>query len=184
MIYCYFFKKGKMKMIKSVKKTAQFFIIAITISTYGVYAQDSTKENKTSKESSVKNLVDAKSYVFIAQTVLPVSGRVRQLTSYYDLKVSKDTVVTDLPYFGRAYTAPIDPSEGGINFTSTNFDYTTIERKKGGWDVSIKPKDTKDVQQLFLYISEKGYATLQVTSNNRQGISFNGYITEKKQKRK
>ena len=149
------------------------------------YAQDSTKDDKASKESSVKSLVDAKSYVFIAQTVLPAGGRIRQLTSYYDLEVSKDTIVSALPYFGRAYTPPIDPSEGGgISFTSTNFDYTTTERKKGGWDVSIKPKDAKDVRQLFLTISEKGYTTLQVTSDSRQTISFNGYITERKQKRK
>jgi Domain of unknown function (DUF4251) len=176
-------KNGKMKMVKSLTKTAQLFIIAITICTHG-YAQDSTKDDKASKESSVKSLVDAKSYVFIAQTVLPAGGRIRQLTSYYDLEVSKDTIVSALPYFGRAYTAPIDPSEGGINFTSTNFDYTTTERKKGGWDISIKPKDAKDVQQIFLTISEKGYTTLQVLSNNRQAISFNGYITDRRQKRK
>src|SRR3954464_3878449 len=162
-----------MKTIKSFGKTAQLFMIAITICTYGVYAQDSTKD-KTSKESSVKNLVDAKNYVFVAQTMLPISGGARQLASYYDLEVSKDTIVSALPYFGRAYTAPIDPSEGGISFTSTSFEYTTTPRKKGGWDVSIKPKDTKVVQQLFLAISEKGYATVQVTSNSRQSISFNG----------
>ena len=41
------------------------------------------------------------------------------LSPYYYLKVSKDTVVAYLPYFGRAYTAPADPTEGGIKFTST-----------------------------------------------------------------
>ena len=173
-----------MKMISNLIKALPFFMIALTVCLHPVHAQDSTKENKTSKESSVKNILDGRSYVFIPQTMLPLSGRARQLTSYYDFDVSKETIVSSLPYIGRAYTAPIDPSEGGIDFTSTNFEYTTTERKKGGWDVSIKPKDAKDVQQLFLTISEKGYATLQVTSNSRQGISFNGYITERSQKRK
>jgi hypothetical protein len=173
-----------MKMIKSFAKAIQFFLIVVIISLHCVYAQDSAKDSKTSKELSIKNMVDAKNYVFVAQTVLPVSGRTRQLTSYYDLTVSKDTTISALPYFGRAYTTPVDPSEGGINFTSTNFDYTATDRKKGGWDISIKPKDANDVQQLFLTVSEKGYATLQVQSNSRQAISFNGYITERKQKRK
>jgi hypothetical protein len=173
-----------MKTSKNFSKTIQFFIIAAAICLHSVHAQDSTKNENTSKESNVKNMVDAKNYVFIAQTALPISGRIRQLTSYYDLEVSKDTIVSQLPYFGRAYTAPIDPSQGGINFISKNFEYTATERKKGGWNISIKPKDAKDVQQFFLTISEKGYATLQATSNSRQAISFNGYITEKKQKRK
>jgi len=173
-----------MKMIRNLIKASPFFLLALTVCSASVYAQDSTKDNKASKESNVKNMVDAGNYVFVAQTALPVRGGMRQLTSYYDLKVSKDTIVSALPYFGRAYTAPIDPTEGGINFTSTNFNYTTTERKKGGWDILIKPKDGKDVQQLFLTISETGYAVLQATSNNRQAISFNGYITERKQKGK
>ncbi|HEY6978149.1 MAG TPA: DUF4251 domain-containing protein [Chitinophagaceae bacterium] len=171
-------------MIKSITKASLFFMIALTVYLHPVHAQDSAKDSKASKELSVKNMVDNRNYVFVAQIALPVTGGMKQLTSYYDLQVSKDTIVSALPYFGRAYTAPIDPSEGGINFTSTNFDYTTTVRKKGGWDVLIKPKDGKDVQQLFLTISENGYAVLQVASNNRQAISFNGYITERKQKRK
>ena len=106
-----------------------------------------------------------------------MSGRTRQLTSDYDVKVTKAQVVSYLPYFGRAYSAPIDPSQGGIQFTSKDFDYTTTPRKKGGWDIQLKPKDYRDVQQMSLSITEDGYASLQVTSTNRQLISFTGYIT-------
>jgi hypothetical protein len=70
----------------------------------------------------------------------------------------------------------MDPGQGGIKFTSKDFDYTATPRTKGGWDVQIKPKDYRDVQQLNLRISEDGYASLQVTSTSRQTISFNGYI--------
>ena len=101
------------------------------------------------------------------------------LTSVYDLKVSSDTVVSDLPYYGRAFVAPIDPAEGGIHFTSTQFTYTIKEKKKGGWDVSIVPKDIHDVREMQLSVSEAGYATLQVTSNNRQLITFTGYLVAK-----
>ncbi len=184
MITIIYIKKFKMKTIENLKKTTRFFIIIATICLHTAYAQDSTKEKTASKESAIKNMVDAKNFIFVAQTVSPMSGRTRQLTSYYDLEVSKDTIVSGLPYFGRAYTAPINPSEGGINFTSTNFDYTTTERKKGGWNIVIKPKDANDVEQLLLTVSEKGYTSLQVISVNRQAISFNGYIMERKQNKK
>jgi len=47
----------------------------------------------------------------------------------------------------------------------------------------IKPHDTQDTRLMSLSVSETGYASLQVISNNRQPITFNGYITEKKTKR-
>ncbi|HEY6082088.1 MAG TPA: DUF4251 domain-containing protein, partial [Chitinophagaceae bacterium] len=65
---------------------------------------------------------------------------------------------------------------GGIQFKSRNFDYTVTEGKRGGWNILIRPKDVKDIQQLSLSVTTSGYASLQVISNSRQPISFNGYI--------
>lgn len=139
-----------------------------------VHAQDLDK-------SIVQNFIKTKEFVFKAQTVLPMTGMSRQLTSDYDVRFLGDSVVAYLPYFGRAYSAGY--GEGGaIDFTSTKFEYKVKERKKGGWDVSIKPKDAKDVQALNFTVSENGYASLQVTSNNRQPISYNGYVMERKRK--
>jgi len=135
-----------------------------------------SQNSKDEKAALVKENVENRNYRFVAQTALPLQGRVRQLTTEYTLKVTKDTIIADLPYFGRAYSAPIGATNGGIQFTSTNFDYTSTEKKKGGWDISIKPKDTQDVRELSLSISQNGYASLQVISNNRQTISFNGYL--------
>jgi hypothetical protein len=137
---------------------------------------------KAIKEARIAAMVDSQTYVFKAQSATPLSGRLKQLTSEYDLTVTPTVVVSDLPYFGRAYTSPIDPSQGGIQFTSKNFEYTKTPRKKGGWDVLIKPKDVSDVQQMILTIFENGYGTLQVISTNRQQISFSGNITRVKQK--
>lgn len=136
------------------------------------------------KQAVTKQLVESGRYVFIPQSALPLSGRIRQLTPDYNLLITKDTLDTYLPYFGRAYSAPVNITDGGIRFVSTSFEYTATPRKKSGWDISIKPKDYKEVQQMQLSVSESGYASLQVISTNRQPISFNGYITEVKGKRK
>jgi hypothetical protein len=128
----------------------------------------------------VSSLIAAKRYVFVAQSVTPMGGRFRQLnTGEYDVRVMPDSLVSFLPYFGRAYSAPIDPSSSGIQFTSTDFTYTQTPRKKGGWNIEIEPKDAQDVRQMTFIISENGNASLQVTSNNRQAISFNGRIQAK-----
>jgi Domain of unknown function (DUF4251) len=133
-------------------------------------------QSKADKAAALKSLVESGNYVFKAQSAMPMSGRVRQLTDDYTLKITKEKVACDLPYFGRAYTAPMDPSQGGIRFSSAVFDYTITPGKKDGWQVLIKPTDYRDVQQLALSITSSGYATLQVISTSRQQISFNGII--------
>ncbi len=174
-----------MKMPHNLLKNPLFlFILAFISQSPLLYAQTGKADKQAEKAAMIKNLVDSQRYVFKAQSAMPMSGRTRQLTSDYDLKVTHDQVVSYLPYFGRAYSAPIDPNQGGIQFTSKDFDYTRTTGKKGGWDVQIKPKDYRDVQQLSLNISETGYATLQVTSTSRQPISFYGYITAIKPSKK
>ena len=132
--------------------------------------------------AAVKNMVDAKNFVFKAQYVNPQSGRSIPVTSEYDLVVSSGQVVSFLPYFGRAYSVPIN-SEGGIKFTSTSFDYT-IKSKKNKWEVRIRPKDVTEVQDMYLTIFENGRASLRVINTNRQNISYDGYIVEGKSQKK
>jgi len=134
------------------------------------------------KAAAIREMVTNQQYTFKAQTASPLAGRLRQLTTDYDLKVSKEQIVAYLPYFGRAYSAPLDPSKGGIQFTSKDFDYKLTERKKGGWNVSIKTKDLAEAQQMELTIFSDGTASLQAISTNRQSISFSGYITTDKKK--
>ncbi len=129
-------------------------------------------------EADVKNMVESGQYIFVAQFAIPMAGRTIALTSEYDLTVSKDSIIAYLPYYGRAYQAPLDPSQGGIKFTSTKFDYKTAKAKKNGWDISVATKDQSDNSRLSLHISVNGKATLQASSVYRQPISFTGYIKE------
>ena len=169
-------KYSEMNITKKIPRAILFFLIIATIPAL-TYSQ--FKNSVTDKEGTIQGLVNDKDFVFVAQTALPLRGPMRQLTSAYDVLVSKDTIVSNLPYFGRAFAAPIDPSAGGINFTSTKFEYTAQERRKG-WTIGIKPADVRDVQQLTLDVSKNGSASLKVVSLNRQAISFNGFIRERK----
>jgi len=166
-------------LVHSAKKATCLGLLLIIVSFVTVRAQDTRKEKRALKINQVSALVVARNYDFVAQMALPMSGNTRQLTSEYDVEVSKDTINSYLPYFGRAYSAFLDPDDAGIKFISKDFIYKTTTRKKGGWDIQIKPKDVKEVQQLSFSISEEGYASLQITQTNRQPILFNGYIREK-----
>jgi len=156
------------------------YSLALAVMCLALATACGTTSQMQENNTTVENAVLSKNYIFTAQSVTPLGGRYRQLTSDYDLRVLGDSVVAYLPYFGRAYSAPIDPTNGGINFTSTNFDYEQGVRTKGGWIVTIRPHDARDVRELTLTIATGGNATLQVISNNRQSISFSGYVHSRK----
>jgi hypothetical protein len=132
------------------------------------------------KAAIVQQAVETKNFVFKAETVTPQRGRMRQLTSEYDLTMRPDTIIAFLPYFGRTFTAPIGVSDGGIKFTSTSFDYSTGKKKKSRWEIVVAPNDVSDVRKLYLTIFDNGRAILRIISNNRDGVSYNGYIMANK----
>ncbi len=171
-----------MNAVKSVLIKFMLLLALFVLGNQALQAQESNKDKEQQKAAAVKNMVDTKNFVFKAQSMTPMRGRNRQLTSEYDLKIFNDSLISFLPYFGRAYTAPVNPSEGGLQFTSTDFQYQATARKKGGWEITIQPKDHRDVRQLLLNVFESGNATLQVISNNRDPIFFNGYVAERPQK--
>jgi hypothetical protein len=146
--------------------------LAFIISPFFAHAQSAS-----GNAAAVKTLVDSGNYVFHAQSATSMSGRIRQLETDYTVTVTKGKITVDLPYFGEAYSAPTDPTESGIQMTSTVFDYSVKPRKKDGWNVMIKPKDDKSVQQISLTISSAGYISASVVSRNRQPINFIGVIS-------
>jgi Domain of unknown function (DUF4251) len=150
-------------------------LVVITFSSKPVSAQETEKKQEA---QVIKSLIEAQHYSFVAQRVVPLSMPGKQLTSDYEMKVSKDTVEAYLPFYGKTNSIPGSIADNGINFKATDFKYTLQEKKKGGWNIKITLKDAGDTKQLSLVVSASGYATLQVTSANREFISFDGSILQ------
>ena len=165
-----------------IMKTMKNLFILLLIVGAGISAasaQNSRNDKKAVKITAIKNDVDGKHYTFSANTATPLRGSTIQLTSEYDLRITPDSVISFLPYCGRAYMdVPYNPTDGGVKFSSTKFDYKVSQKKKGGWEITINPKDVKNLERLVLNISSDGYASLSVTSTNRDPISFYGYLKE------
>ncbi|MEO7044556.1 MAG: DUF4251 domain-containing protein [Ferruginibacter sp.] len=161
--------------MKNIIKTGLIFIFLFSI-------VSTVKAQKTvnKKEAEIEKLVDSRKFLFIATDVSPMTGNTRNLTSEYDLKILPDTITAYLPYFGRVTSPGIEliNGEGGIKFTATNFAYTVSDGKKGRKNIEINIKENIDVRKLSMTIFSNGKANLNIVSNGRQPISYNGYITE------
>ncbi|MBK0379107.1 DUF4251 domain-containing protein [Mucilaginibacter segetis] len=153
------------------------FILTLIFSIINTVNAQNKKADKTNE---IKQLVNSQKYIFKAAYMYPSYGGQKYLSTDYDLYVGRDTVKAYLPYYGVAYFGVgYNTDDNGIKFTSTDFDYTVKDKKKGSWYIVIKPKDIHNTNQLILNISPNGYADLTVISNNRQRIRFDGNIIAK-----
>ncbi len=144
-----------------------------------------TTQSASEKEMLAKGLREGvmnSTFTFDATYAYPTGYRSVYLSPYYDVKVSPDTVRAYLPFYGRAYRAPMDPREGGFIFTSTDFQYRFVPGKReGNWIVEIDINDLERPVSFSFDIWENGSARLTVNDVNRQPISFQGDVTIKKE---
>jgi hypothetical protein len=137
---------------------------------FAVYAK-----NDDIKADSIGKLIEDKSFVFIPQSAIPMRGGLISLTSSFDVKVSGDSVVTYLPYYGVVHSAIFPGEETGIKFISTLHKYE-MKKTKNGWNVLIKPKDIGHNIELNFNISKSGRVMLRVYDYRRDPITFHGYL--------
>ena len=126
-------------------------------------------------QGSVKEMVDNKRFVFQAQSMTPLKGSMRTLSPGYTMKVSPDTLTSDLPYAGRAFQATYGSTDGGMKFKATDFDYT-VKEKKNGWTINIKTRKVTGSPRVMISIFDNGNATIVISSSDRDSITYYGVI--------
>ena len=156
--------------------TVKIRLLAIVL--FLTVSVDSLAQEKTEKDkiNSLKTMIDSKQYRFNAMTANTAKGKTIQLTSEYSLRLNRDTLQVDLPYYGRAYSADYGGTDLSIQFNSTNFSYTADTTKKGGWEITIIPMNESKANKIYMSVSSGGYCNMNVLSNSRQSISFYGTI--------
>lgn len=167
-----FFSKG----IQNKYLYMQKLIVGLAVSLLIVACSSPNKVGESPAVSeNIYPLIDSSTYQFVANQVQPQGGRTRFLNTLYFLRVTKEKLSVDLPYFGKAYSASIGSSGSPLRFESTDFTQSIQESKNDSRDILLEPKGG-DVRQLFLKVYKNGTASLNVNSNSRQSISFSGYI--------
>lgn len=168
-------------MKKHTVLTPVIFLFSGLLSLFFLFSCTSGKQvSVAASAEEIKQAISTDRWIFTANYVMPQSGRSRTANGIYDVQCSRDTVIVYLPYFGRSYSASAARSDKGpLDFITTSFSYTKEQNKKGGWDVTIKPKDNSEIQSLSFSFYENGTAQLNVLLTNRSPISFSGTVSVK-----
>lgn len=144
-------------------------------------AKKSRKEIKTEKQllkkEKVENLLSNKTFVFNATHALPMGGSSVNLNYSYNVEIENDTIVSYLPFYGVAHYVEYGGRNSGFDFTKPIKNYA-FEKNDDGYLIEFEVSNKNDYFKFNFHISDLGFASLNVTSTNRQSISFYGTIDE------
>ncbi len=147
----------------------------------GLMAQtpQSRSERRAEREENrireVQEMLLNKSFVFIPTHAMPLGGGSIHLSYSFDAEIKGDSIISYLPFFGVAYRVDYGGRDTPFNFSLPFERYKMIKDGKG-YQVNLEVKNKMDYISFMFQISELGYATLNITSTNRQAISFYGKI--------
>ena len=164
-----------------VMKRISLVILTVLMMSPILLAQEkqSRREMKKAKKEKmaqqVQALVESKDYTFLARSATTMRGKTIQLTGGYNLTVKNDSATAYLPFFGVAYAAGYGTNDSGIEFDNEMSNYRYEMRKKSH-DIFFEARSSNDNYRVHLSVSPSGYASLNVDSNNRQGMRFNGVM--------
>lgn len=109
---------------------------------------------------------------------LPNAGvsQLLNLDPGYTIQIKKDNLEVTLPYFGRMYTPSMDPDKNSYRFTSTDYQLTKEQGKRGSFLYKIVPNDQRNIRSIMIQIYNNGKAYVTISANDRSTISYDGYI--------
>jgi len=156
--------------------------------------QNCSSQSGTDSQT-VSMLVNSQNFSFRAERATPTnydvinvmnslpnstSTRILDLTgSNYSIDLRKDKLEVVLPYFGRVFNPTYgNTSQNSYRFTSKDFTVNTTQGRKGKSIVKIKVNDANTVDEITIEVFKNGKAFTSIRSNDRQPISYDGYITK------
>ena len=137
-----------------------------------IYAQNK-REIKEQREQAIKEQIIAEKYKISVNTAYPRRGRTVHLSSPYSVEIRNDSVISYLPFYGRAYSIPYGGGEGLI-FQAPLDEYEMEMNKKGTAKVKFTAHSPEDKFTFNLTIYSNGSASINVNMQNRESISFSG----------
>lgn len=170
-----------------MKNLSKIFISVLTMT----LVFSCSTQNKIAP-ANITTLLETNQFTFVAEHANPSnldvvnvmnsipgssSSRLLNLDSGYTVEIRADELEVTLPYFGRMYTANMDSSKNSYRFTTKDFTVDKKEGKKGSSIFTIIANDQQNIRTINMEVFKNGKTYVWIDSNDRQSISYDGYIT-------
>ena len=165
-----------------MKTDISVLLIFLVMNMTNGFAQEKSRkelkeERKIERQKQTEALVNAREFVFTAETAFPTGGRSVDLTTRTNyVKFHPDRIESELPFYGRAYSGAGYGGDTGMKFDGKPEEYTVTKTKKE-YQIEAVVKGENDTYRILLTVGFEGSASLSVISNNRSSISYSGEIS-------
>ena len=161
--------------MNDMRKVLMTSVIALTV--WVMLAGCATAEERAARAAeqakAVKAALQERNYQIAVNRMYPSRGASKSLSYGYSVEVRNDSLISYLPYFGRAYSVPYGGGNG-LNFSAPIRNYQESQPKSGLRHIEIDVKNDGDTYLYTLDIFDNGSTTIDVRSRQRERISFSG----------
>ena len=148
-----------------------FIVMAAALAGCATTAERMEREARTAAQ--VSEALASRHYTINVLMMYPQRGRAVNLTTNYSVEVKGDSLISYLPYFGRAYNVPYGGGKG-LNFIAPITGYQTETDRKGITRVVLTSENEEDHYRYILEVSNSGDSYIQVQSRQRDFIRYSG----------
>ncbi len=161
-----------------MKKFLLFTTSLVALLFVGACATTAEKaEREAARVREVAAALADRHYQIDVRMMHPMRGKSKMLSYGYSVEVKGDTLVSYLPYFGRAYNVPYGGGKA-LNFTAPIRGYREGRLKKGLTRIEIATQNEEDQYLYTLDIFDNGRATIDVVARERENIRFDGEMKQ------
>ena len=136
-------------------------------------ARQRKMEQKMLVAQRVKQQINDMRFRIYVDVMHPTRYPARHLTSAYYLEVKGDSVVSYLPYMGRAFNVPYGGGKA-LNFEGKLLNSEVQQERSDRYMITLEVSNDEDIYRYIIDTFDNGSSTIFVYARERESISFSG----------
>ena len=144
-----------------------------------LWSNCATSEEKAAQmaelSANVTNALNNRDYKIAIDRMYPMRGSSRHVSFGYSVEVRNDTLISYLPYFGRAYNVPYGGGKG-LNFSAPIGSYQEFMKRNGKRHIEIGVANDEDTYFYTIEVFDTGSSSVDVRARQRERISYSGNV--------
>lgn len=152
-------------------------LMVLAASTLVMLTGCATPEERAARQAELARKVisalNERRYKIDVERMYPPRGTSKSVSYSYSVEVRNDSLISYLPYFGRAYNVPYGGGKG-LNFSAPISSYQEIEKRNGQRHIEIGLSNEEDIFLYTIEVFDNGRSSIEVQSRQRERISYSG----------
>ena len=152
---------------------SMFLALSAVVMLGGCASSEERAARAAEQATHVKAALAARNYKIGINRIYPMKGGSKSVSFGYSVEVRNDSLISYLPYIGRAYNVPYGGGKG-LNFDAPIQSYQESQLKNGKQHIEIGVTNEEDTYQYSIDIFDNGSSSIDVQSRQRERISYSG----------